>query len=91
MGRSPHGEGRPDRVLPAFLAAPTRFFVKADDPPGLGQSLGSLLVQIIARRGLTAAVAIGTPPDAVPQVSQCAGLEGAALSNHRAQEGVLAA
>ena len=53
--------GRSDAIL----------YVKAGDPQGLGQSLGSQLVQIIARRGLAAAVAIGTPPDAVPQVSQC--------------------
>ena len=72
-----------------FLAAPMRFFVKADDPPGLGQSLGGCSSR--SGRGLTAAVAIGTPRRAVPWVSQCAGLEGAALRNHRAQEGVLAA
>ena len=38
VGRSPHGDC-PGRVLPIFLAAPTRFFVKAGDPQGLGQSL----------------------------------------------------
>ena len=69
VGRSPHGDC-PGRVLPIFLAAPTRFFVKAGDPQGLGQSSEA--------SSSRSSPDVAWPPPwrlgrhlTVPQVSQC--------------------